>query len=153
MIASCSPLCCRYLQHGRARRFGRLAVVGIALAPALAQAVGVHIVPRRAVVRAHVLEERQRGRLIRRAAGRGEKAAFLFLIFAGGRAVDRAIIFQVFVLFPGAVRAFGLPRRKIILFNTIPYFALQVNEDEKAEPPPAKATFRFAGKAPPAVTE
>ena len=83
------------LQHFQRRGpggLGRLAVVGVALPVALPQAVGVNVVPRGAVGRAHLL---QKGHGLFLAVCKRElrnEAALLLLIFADGCAPDGAVI-------------------------------------------------------------
>ena len=85
----------QHLQRGRTGSLCRLAVIGIALAVARPQAVGVNIVPRSAVGCPHLLQKGNGGFL---AVGKGklcDKAALFLFVFAGGRAPDGAVILHV----------------------------------------------------------
>ena len=84
----------QHLQGGGAGRLGGLAVVGVALPVALPQAVGVHIVPGRAVLGPHLLQKGHRLFLAVRKGELRDEAALLFLVFAQGRTPDGAVIFH-----------------------------------------------------------
>ena len=82
----------QHLQRRGAGRLGGLAVVGIALPVALPQTVSVHVVPRRAVGRPHLL---QKGHGLFLTVCKRElrnEAALLLFVFADGRAPDGAVI-------------------------------------------------------------
>ena len=85
----------QYLQRRGARRFGRFAVVGIALPVAFPQAVGVYIVPGSAVGCADLLQKRHCSFLAVGKGQRRDKAALFFFVFSGGRAPDGAVILHV----------------------------------------------------------
>ena len=88
-MRSVRPLCCSTSSAGVP---AVLAGVGVALPVALPQAVGVNVVPRGAVGRAHLL---QKGHGLFLAVCKRElrnEAALLLLIFADGCAPDGAVI-------------------------------------------------------------
>ena len=83
------------LQHLQCRgpgRFGRLAIVGVAFPIPLPQPVSIHVVPRRAVGRAHLLQECHGGLLAVRKGELRNEAALLLFVFAHGRTADGPVI-------------------------------------------------------------
>ena len=85
----------QYFQCGCTGGLCRLAVIGIALAVARPQAVGVNIVPRGAVGCPHLLQKGNGGFLAVDKGKLCDKSAFFLFIFAGGRAPDGAVILHV----------------------------------------------------------
>ena len=83
------------LQHLQCRgpgRFGRLAIVGVAFPISIPQPVSIHVVPRRAVGRAHLLQECHGGLLAVRKGELRNEAALLLFVFAHGRTADGPVI-------------------------------------------------------------
>ena len=85
----------QHFQRGRTGGLGRLAVIGIALAVARPQAVGVNIVPCGAVGCPYLLQKSHRSFLTVSKGKLCDKAALFLFIFAGGRAPDGAVILHV----------------------------------------------------------
>ena len=90
----------QHFQRRGSRRLGRFTVIGVALPVALPQAVGIDIVPGRAVGCPHLLQKSHRLFLAVRKGKLRNKAALLFLIFAGGRAPDGAVILHAGSSYP-----------------------------------------------------